>query len=375
MNDFLYHIWNISRELAPWLLLGLAVAGLLHVLLPTGFISRHLGHGRFASVFKASLFGVPLPLCSCGVIPAALGLRKDGASKGASVSFLISTPQTGVDSVAVTASLLGLPFALFKVFSAFVMGIAGGMLVNAADPDSDQPPSHSKTASKQHFPHPISEAFRFSYFRLFHEIWLWLLIGIGISALITTLLPEGSLSNFAWASGISGMLIMLVIGLPLYVCATGSVPIAASLVAAGMPTGAALVFLMAGPATNVATVGAVIKTFGKKITGIYLAVIIAGSIGLGMLFNSLFAPIGGGHIHDHYHFLPEWVHTTAVVMMFLGMAHFAVLAIAKKMKPKATQPSLPSTPTVMVPLQDLKRGPSPLSKPSCCTESGSSATK
>ena len=166
MTDFFLHTWSISQELAPWLLLGLAVAGLLHVLLPTGFVLRHLGGGRFSSVVKAALVGVPLPLCSCGVIPAALGLRKDGAGKGASVSFLISTPQTGIDSIAVTASMLGLPFALFKVISAFLMGIVGGTLVNFAEPpaiesatNTSQPPPNPPTPTRlpKHFASPITD--------------------------------------------------------------------------------------------------------------------------------------------------------------------------------------------------------------------------
>lgn len=368
MTDFFFHTWSISQELAPWLLLGLAVAGLLHVLLPTGFVLRHLGGGRFSSVVKAALVGVPLPLCSCGVIPAALGLRKDGAGKGASVSFLISTPQTGIDSIAVTASMLGLPFALFKVVSAFLMGIVGGTLVNFAEPPAIAPASNTSQATpKPTYANPIAEALRFTYYRLFHEIWAWLLLGILISAAITTIAPPGSLADSPWATGLTGMLLMLAIGIPLYVCATGSVPIAASLVAAGMPTGAALVFLMAGPATNIATIGAVLKTFGKKATAIYLTVIIAGSFSLGLLFNTLF-PSGGGHHLHHVHegFLPEWLEFAAVLLMFIGMTHFALLTLIRKDKRRPQSSPSAKDGAVLIPLNNLQRPPS---KSSCCGDS------
>ncbi len=287
MNTFLQQCWWVLGEFSPWLLLGLLIAGLLHVLLPPNFVRRHLGGRGFASVLKAALFGVPLPLCSCGVIPATIGLKRDGASDGAAVGFLISTPQTGVDSIAVSAAFLGWPFAVFKVVAAFVTGVLGGWLTDvtgpatpalAAVPVAAPRPRRTVAATMREF-------FEFTFGELLAGIWRWVAIGIVISAIITTVFPENSLAQAAWAHGPAGMLIMLLIALPMYVCATGSVPIAASLVAAGLPPGAALVFLMAGPASNAATIGAVYKTFGKRVTAIYLGVIVAASLLLGYGFD------------------------------------------------------------------------------------------
>jgi len=301
MVVFLEHAWNVTSSLAPWLLLGTVVAGVLHVFLPPDFVSRHLGGGRLSDVLKATLLGVPMPLCSCAVIPAAVGLKKDGASDGASIGFLISTPQTGVDSIAVSAAFLGWPFALFKVVSAFLTGLIGGGIANIAGdgntqvtPGTDacfEPPSEGARPTFRR----LREVVHFAFGDLLYGIWKWLVIGIALSALISAFIPAGTLSDKAWATGWVGMLAMLAISLPLYVCATGSVPIAAALVAAGMSPGAALVFLMAGPATNVATLGAVYKTFGKRILAVYLGVLVAGSLLLGGLFDFVLAGPAGAH--------------------------------------------------------------------------------
>ncbi|MBF0432832.1 MAG: permease [Fibrobacteria bacterium] len=285
---FLINIWNVFAEMAPWLLLGSGIAGILHVFLPANFIHRHLGASKFSNVVKAVVFGIPMPLCSCGVIPAAIGLKKDGASDGASIGFLISTPQTGVDSIFVSASFLGWPFALFKVFSALITGLIGGGLVNMADSGSHtNNTSKIETTDRQilSLRDKLTTFNHFVFGDLIYGIWKVLVIGILVSAAITTFIPPDSLANSPFISGFTGKIVILVFSLGLYVCATGSVPIAASLVFAGMPVGSALVFLMAGPATNAATMGAVLRTFGKKTLFIYLAVISVGSILLGELFD------------------------------------------------------------------------------------------
>ncbi|MCF7855135.1 MAG: permease, partial [Candidatus Pacebacteria bacterium] len=250
MIDYLSLAWQVTRQLAPWLLFGALVAGLLHVLLPPNFVQRHLGKGNFKNIVKASLFGVPMPLCSCGVIPAAIGLKKDGASDSATMGFLISTPQTGVDSIMVSAAFLGLPFALFKVVSAFVTGLIGGTITNigisekqrAGTPAADK----KESAPCRTISTCIRNLLEFAVNELLYPVWKWIAVGILISAAISFFLPENALAEKAWATGLAGMFLMLLISLPLYVCATASVPIVASLVHAGMPTGAALVFLMAG---------------------------------------------------------------------------------------------------------------------------------
>ncbi|MCK5844634.1 MAG: permease, partial [Victivallales bacterium] len=254
------------------------------------FVKKHLGRKKgILSVFKAVIFGVPMPLCSCGVIPAALGVKKQGAGDGAALGFLISTPQTGIDSIMVSASMLGLPFAIFKVFSAFFLGLLGGSwayFVDSRDANaqsSEVAPSTPTTTEKR----GLRDMFEFAVDDLLAGIWKWLLAGVLVSAAITTWLPENFFRDYLPESDLAAMLLVLLISLPMYVCATASVPIAASLVYAGMPTGAALVFLMAGPASNVATIGAVYHAFGMKKVLIYLTSIIVGSIFFGMLFQSV----------------------------------------------------------------------------------------
>lgn len=292
---FLHALWDVTLELSPWLLLGAAVAGALHVLLPKDFVRRRL-RGR-SGVLKAVLLGVPLPLCSCGVIPAGLGLKKDGASNGASVGFLISTPQTGVDSILVSASFLGWPFAVFKVASAAVLGLVGGLWAEAADPGEQAPPPSDEEAPRPTWREGLAHGVD-----MVRMIWRWLVFGVVVSALITTFVPAGAFEAFGAYGGLLAMGAMLLVALPLYVCATASVPIAAALVAGGFPAGAALVFLMAGPATNVATIGAVRRAFGTKTLAIYLTTIAVGSVTLGWLFDFvLVGELGVATEHAAHH--------------------------------------------------------------------------
>lgn len=310
-------IWEVVVSLAPPLLLGALIAGAIHVLLPPDFISRQL-RGR-VGVFKSVLLGVPLPLCSCGVLPAALGLKRDGASDGASVGFLISTPQTGVDSILVSGSFLGWPFALFKVASAAVTGVVGGLLADRWSGDGVEPePSASSCAVagsrslRGAFDHAVD---------LLRTIWRWLVLGILVSAAITVFIPNELLASLAVWGGLGAGIAALLVSLPLYVCATASVPIAAALVAAGMPAGAALVFLMAGPATNAATVGSVFRAFGGRILAIYLATIIVGSLGFGLAFDFLLGAQSASHAaHEHG---AAWWQVALSVLLLGMMAWFA----------------------------------------------------
>lgn len=288
--DYLRAVWSVLLELAPWLFVGAGVAGLLHGLLPPGFVHRALT-GRGA-VPKAVALGVPLPLCSCGVIPAGLGLKKDGASDGAAIAFLISTPQTGVDSILVSASFLGWPFALWKVGSAAITGLVGGWLTDALGGDaggSAAPAAGGKRPGwRDMLEHGIEQI---------RSVAGWLTIGVLVSAAISTFVPT------TWLSGLGGVaapLAALAISVPLYVCATASVPIAAALVAGGLSASAALVFLMAGPATNVATIGAVYKTFGRRTTAVYLGTIVVGSLTLGLLFDQWLTVTATVGAHAHH---------------------------------------------------------------------------
>ena len=289
MEVFLANLWHVLLELAPWLLGGALVAGVMHVALPRNFIARHMGGRGAGSVLKAALLGVPLPLCSCGVIPAAMGMKRDGASDGASVGFLISTPQTGVDSILVASAFLGWPFAIFKLVAAFVTGVAGGLLTDLGQKESAEAaalPQESAPVRRD-----VRTMLDYAVNDLIYAIWRWIVLGVVVSAALTTWVPDDFFADTAVAGGALALLAVLLISLPLYVCATASVPIAASLVAAGMPLGAAMVFLMAGPASNVATIGAVFKTFGGRVLAIYLSVIIGGSLLFGYLFDFLLSGV------------------------------------------------------------------------------------
>lgn len=313
-------MWRMTLELAPWMLLGAAIAGAMYAFLPPGLMQRLLG-GKGA-VWKSVLVGIPLPLCSCAVIPVGLGLKRQGATSGASVAFLIATPQTGVDSVLVTAGLLGWPLALFKVATALVTGLAGGWLTDAVTPKKFALPILDRGVS----------AFNDASFMarlhtgaahaddLIRSIWKWLVLGVVVSAAITAFVPEDWLAGLGAYGGAAAMGAALAISLPLYVCATASVPIAASLAAAGLPTGAVIVFLMAGPASNAATIGAIYRGLGWRPLVAYLSTIIIGSIVGGMLYD---AWLGGAsltvatsdHIHHHGHGGAWWEVAAAVVLM------------------------------------------------------------
>lgn len=320
----LAEIWTIWLEMAPWLLLGALAASLIHVFLPTGFVNRHLS-GRLG-VLKAVLIGIPLPLCSCAVIPAGLGLKKSGASDGAAVGFLISTPQTGIDSILVSGSLLGWPFALLKVVVALLTGWIGGVAVGSSSKPKvsllkivDDSPM-SVTAPQQ----SRWMAFRQHFVMLIQSLWGWLVVGVLVSAGISFWVPEDTISTLPGFSGWPSLFLVLLIAIPLYVCATASVPIAAALVGSGLSPGAALVFLMAGPATNLATIGAVYKTLGRRPLVVYLTSIVIGSVLAGAFFNQVIpATAVAGHLHSHSHSAAWWqiassVFLAAMVAWFAG---------------------------------------------------------
>jgi len=318
MLPMLQAMWGVLLGLAPWLLLGMAIAGLLHVALPADFVRRQL-NGR-AGVLRAVALGVPLPLCSCGVIPAGLGLKRDGASDGAAVGFLISTPQTGVDSILVSSSFLGWPFALFKVVSAALTGLVGGWItdrvskvqtdVDAVDASPSGPVRRGPREAIEHAP------------EILRMIWHCVVFGVVVSAAIQVFVPQGFFTGLADYGVIVPVLAALAISLPLYVCATASVPIAAALVAGGMPAGAALVFLMAGPATNVATIGAIHRGLGFRPLMVYLATIVLGSAGAGLLFDFVLEADAVSAPMHHEH-ATWWAVGGAIVLLGL-IAWFAM---------------------------------------------------
>jgi len=285
--------WNVLTEMAPFLLFGFLVAGLLSVLIRPETVERHLGGRGLWPVVKAAAFGVPLPLCSCGVIPVAASLRRHGANRGATTSFLLSTPQTSVDSILVTLSLLGPVFAVFRPVAALVVGIAGGALITLTEGtsgDTEEATAPCTEACCAGSPHGnwLARALRYGFVTLPRDIARPLLIGLAIAGLVSVLVPDDFFAEVL-GRGILAKLAMMALGIPIYVCATSSVPIAATLIAKGITPGAALVFLMTGPATNAATVATIWKFMGRRSAVIYLCTVAVCALAAGMLLDGIYS--------------------------------------------------------------------------------------
>jgi len=320
--------WGVLGEMSPYLLFGFLVAGVLSVFISASLVERHLGGRGFGPAFKAAALGVPLPLCSCGVIPVAASLRKHGASRAATTAFLMSTPQTGVDSILVTFSLLGGVFAIFRPLAALVSGVAAGMLVSVFDPERHFPPSSDQsTPCNDACCQPAqrrSRAYRalaYGFGTLPRDIGPSLLIGLGVAALISAVVPKDFFAEYL-GTGLLAMVVMMLVGLPVYVCATASIPVAAMLVIeAGISPGAAFAFLVTGPATNAATIATMWRILGRRTTVIYLLLIVVTALAGGLMLDQMVsaADITDRHVHV---MLPQYVkHVSAVALLgVLGVA-------------------------------------------------------
>jgi uncharacterized membrane protein YraQ (UPF0718 family) len=304
--DILLQSWNILLESSVFILFGLLVSGLLRVFLNPGSVSRHLGQGRFKSVFKASLMGIPIPLCSCGVLPAAAALKKQGANNGAVTSFLISTPESGVDSIAITYALMDPIMTVVRPVAAFVTAFAAGISENLiGKPDTTRPivpdlscpvdgccdgQNCSPEVHRNHhsFTEKTKAGFRFAFTDVWGDLAVWFLFGLLLSGIITVLIPESVFSRYM-GGGFGSMLIMLGVGIPIYICATASTPIAATLILQGVSPGAALVFLMTGPATNVTSLTVLTRVLGRRATAIYLFAIAICAVGFGLLVDWIYS--------------------------------------------------------------------------------------
>lgn len=280
-------IWDFTLIVSPWLILGFLFSGLIHAFIGEKFIRQHLGGGGFSSVLKATLFGIPLPICSCGVVPLSAGLRNDGASKAATMSFLVSTPTTGIDSIFVTYAFLGATFAIVRPVSALVGGLLVGSLVSLLvkerieKRDFQAAPEHAHSLKDR-----LKDGFSYGFGALPEDIGKTVLWGILIGGALSALLPR-DLSEAYLSNPVIAYPLMLAISVPLYVCAIGSVPIAAAMMSKGLIPGAALAFLIAGTATNAVTIAFVAQKFGKKVMFIYLASIVFLALVSGILLDSL----------------------------------------------------------------------------------------
>jgi uncharacterized protein len=312
--EFMNALVELSNAMAPYILFGLVFAGILHELVPDTLVTKHLGKESVSSVIKSTVFGIPLPVCSCGVIPLATSIKKSGASKGATLSFLISTPITGVDSILATYGMFGWAFTIYRALTSMIIAMAAGILTNILDkeeekplpafsavkntgpvitspfiakPAEDVPSCCSASSGEDTKKFSMRQALRYAFVTLLGDIAKPLLWGLLIGALITTAIPQNLsdiLIEYAWLS----YLIVIAIAIPMYVCATASLPIAAALMLSGVSAGAAFVFLSAGPATNTVTIGVVKKMLGTRSLYIYLGTITFGSILFGLGLDYIF---------------------------------------------------------------------------------------
>lgn len=335
-NTFMNNFIDMFISMSFYIMLGLFFVGLLNVYVNKEKILKHLGKDKFSSVVKASVIGVPLPLCSCGVVPTAVELKKSGASNGAVTSFLISTPQTGVDSMLATYSMMGIVMAIYRPFAAFASGIIGGGLVNlfakndkmnlddveihsccSSTPVEEESSCCSSTPVEESScccsstpvveetsscgcgstPSKLSnnkflQVFQYAYGKFLDDIAIHFVIGMFIATIIATFLPVDLFVNLGLDKGILPMFAVVLIGIPMYICSTSSIPIALSLVVKGLSYGSAFAFLFAGPVTNIASLLVLNKTLGKKITSMYIGSVVLCAVIFGVFLDYLIAEFG-----------------------------------------------------------------------------------
>ena len=283
-------IFDLINTMSPYILLGFLLAGVMHAFLPADTYRRFLGKRSWRSIVNATLLGIPLPLCSCGVIPTAMSLHKEGATKGATVSFLIATPQTGIDSIIATYSLMGLPFALLRPIAAIATALAGGFITNRFSDKKEQ--NNNATGDKQHGSTPkgvlpkMRNALNYAFVEMMQDIGKWLIAGLVVAGVITVFVPD-SFFNLFEGNSLLSMLFVLLLAIPMYLCATGSIPIAVALMLKGLSPGTAFVLLMAGPAVNTASMLVIGKVMGRKALSTYLTSIVSGAIAFGLAIDYL----------------------------------------------------------------------------------------
>lgn len=320
--DFLNYLLNDFLALSFWLLVGCGISTLLHFFVPQNIINKHLSSNNLNSITKASLIGIPLPLCSCSVVPTVIGLKNKGVNKASNMSFLISTPQTGIDSILITVAFFGWAFAFYKLAIALVLGIIGGLIcISLINKKTEQTSTDEEKAKLENF--TFKKAYSYFINESLFMIWKWLLIGLLLASTIQSFIPPNFMQSIDWANSFLGVLLVLLFSLFTYICATGSVPLAAALVSTGFPTEAAIVLLIAGPATNISTLTIIIKHFGKAFTGIYLAVVILGTLSFAYLLAGQFTVFNHEHHHAHEHLsrpIHEWI---AAIFLIAYMFYFA----------------------------------------------------
>jgi uncharacterized membrane protein YraQ (UPF0718 family) len=335
IKQALVEFWGTIGEMSPYLIFGFIVAGLLSVFLSQRFVERHLGGNKLWSIVKASLLGVPLPLCSCSVLPVATSLRQRGASKGSTISFLLSTPQTGVDSVLVTLALLGPVFAIVRPLVAFLTGIFGGALVTVVDTAPEDPKNEEEISCccSGHGTAPSNrwlQAVRHAFLTLPRDIGKALLLGLLVAATLAVLVPDDFFAEHL-GTGLAAKLVMMVLGIPVYVCATASVPLAAAMMLKGLTPGAALIFLMTGPATNAAGFATIWKAVGRRSAIAYMLAVALCALASGVLLDTWVQHTQHEIQVTGMAMLPAWVKNLSAVLL-LGLIGYGFWSKRKAAK-------------------------------------------
>ncbi len=348
MSDFFNNLLALTLDAAPWLVLGLVLGGLMKSLIPMDWLERHLKGEGLWSVIKAAALGAPLPLCSCGVIPAALGLRRAGASPAATTSFLVSTPETGVDSVAITYAMLGPIMTIVRPIAAMASAITAGLLVGQQTRKPAQTPRQTTSASalsilpvKSDCCAPATDGggccgcgsdedqqpgqknwrsgLRYAFNDLLGDILPWLVVGLLFSAAVQTWLSADFLGR--WGSGLPAMLVMIAVSIPMYVCATASTPVAAGLMLAGISPGTVLVFLLAGPASNIGSLGIIRQELGQRAMTAYLGAVIGVALLCGLALDAILRAMDisvSAQISASDHLLPAWIEWLGLTILVVA---------------------------------------------------------
>lgn len=332
MNKFLHQILEIALSVAPWLLLGLLAAGLVKALVPEPALRRWLGGRGIGAVSRAAVIGAPLPLCSCGVIPTALALHRGGAGRGPTTAFLIGGPGVGVDSLAITYALLGPFMALMRPLGAAVTAITTGLLVGAV-PEKKITRARQASAfgdcgctgcgtarpmvmARASLPFRLRKGLTYSFIEMLDDIIVWLLLGLVIAGVVMTLVPPGALAEYG--SGLALMLLMAVVGIPMYICATAATPIGAAMLVAGISPGTVLVFLLAGPITSFATLLVLRRELGTPALAMYLLGIVLTTVSVGLLADRLVVLLGlplSFQLGTARELFPQWVEILALFIL------------------------------------------------------------
>ncbi len=346
--DLLKEFIVIFIQMSPYILLGIFFVAVFNLFISKGFVAKHTGSNSIRSVVKSALLGIPLPLCSCGVIPTSVFLSKSGASRSAVVSFLISTPQTGVDSIVATYGMMGPIFAVFRPIAAFLMGIVGGIATILFGKEQQKTNNVSNFTFEEieptdKFKGKIRSSLRYAFVEFIDDISIQFVFGLVVAALISFFVPDDFFAGTFLGNDLLAMITIMIFAMPMYVCATSSIPIAISLMMKGLSPAVAYVFLVAGPVSNAASLAILSKTIGKRTLGIYILSVVVFSIAFGYILNWIFDLLGANphltmkHFHQHGSEFTILEYTLSLFFLFLLLASFYRKNKQRFMKEKVVQ--------------------------------------